>query len=54
MTGKFRSHRGKIRMEKASKMNKTTIEKIIVSEGDIVILEYNEKYRPTIEIFKGK
>ena len=41
-------------MEKFTKSNRRVTEKILVSEGNIVMLEYNEKYRPIIEVYRGK
>ena len=46
-------HKSKLRMEKFTKSHRKTTEKILVSEGNIVILEYDEKYRPNVEVFRG-
>ena len=46
-------HKGKIRMRKINNMNKRITEKIIVCEGNVVMVEYDERYRPYIQVMRG-
>lgn len=48
-----RHHKGKIRMEKANKANKRVTEKIMVCKGNVVMVEYDERYRPSIQVMRG-